>query len=142
MAPWPGDDRMLVSYLNGVMARTDRPYQAYSKPELIDFRKGLLDARKVVEGEKHDYEQAARGYHLDGRYQEIVAKHRSLSDAIAAIDTELAVRRGRSGRPPTTPLPARVPTPTTPPPGWYPDPDRPGAHRWWDGAAWTEHRSP
>lgn len=28
-------------------------------------------------------------------------------------------------------------TPT--PPGWYPDPERPG-RRFWDGAAWTEHR--
>ncbi|MFF2506702.1 DUF2510 domain-containing protein [Streptomyces sp. NPDC058067] len=28
----------------------------------------------------------------------------------------------------------------TPPPGWYPDPTAPPAERWWDGAAWTEHR--
>jgi hypothetical protein len=27
------------------------------------------------------------------------------------------------------------------PPGWYADPHRPGAHRYWDGAQWTEHRS-
>ncbi|MFE6522814.1 DUF2510 domain-containing protein [Streptomyces sp. NPDC057794] len=28
----------------------------------------------------------------------------------------------------------------TPPPGWYPDPHAPHLQRWWDGAAWTEHR--
>ncbi|MFD0313847.1 DUF2510 domain-containing protein [Streptomyces flavalbus] len=28
----------------------------------------------------------------------------------------------------------------TPPPGWYPDPRAPHLERWWDGAAWTEHR--
>ncbi|CAM5412676.1 hypothetical protein STENM223S_03856 [Streptomyces tendae] len=28
----------------------------------------------------------------------------------------------------------------TPPPGWYPDPTAPHQERWWDGAAWTEHR--
>ncbi|MET9732316.1 DUF2510 domain-containing protein [Streptomyces sp. NPDC006458] len=28
----------------------------------------------------------------------------------------------------------------TPPPGWYPDPHAPHLERWWDGAAWTEHR--
>ncbi|WP_030783018.1 DUF2510 domain-containing protein [Streptomyces sp. NRRL S-920] len=28
----------------------------------------------------------------------------------------------------------------TPPPGWYPDPHQPSVERWWDGAAWTEHR--
>ncbi|MFI8188943.1 DUF2510 domain-containing protein [Streptomyces sp. NPDC085946] len=28
----------------------------------------------------------------------------------------------------------------TPPPGWYPDPSAPHLERWWDGAAWTEHR--
>lgn len=28
----------------------------------------------------------------------------------------------------------------TPPPGWYRDPSYPLVERWWDGAAWTEHR--
>ena len=28
----------------------------------------------------------------------------------------------------------------TPPPGWYPDPTAPPTERWWDGAAWTDHR--
>ncbi len=28
----------------------------------------------------------------------------------------------------------------SPPPGWYPDPRQPAVERWWDGAAWTEHR--
>ncbi|MFE1249072.1 DUF2510 domain-containing protein [Streptomyces sp. NPDC058735] len=28
----------------------------------------------------------------------------------------------------------------TPPPGWYPDPHAPRRQRWWDGAAWTDHR--
>jgi hypothetical protein len=32
-------------------------------------------------------------------------------------------------------------TPSTPA-GWYPDPDGSGAQRYWDGFAWTEHRSP
>ena len=32
-------------------------------------------------------------------------------------------------------------TPPTPA-GWYPDPDGSGGQRYWDGSAWTEHRSP
>lgn len=27
-------------------------------------------------------------------------------------------------------------------PGWYDDPDSPGIVRWWDGAAWSQHRAP
>ena len=34
-----------------------------------------------------------------------------------------------------------VTTPPTPA-GWYPDPDGSGGQRYWDGSAWTEHRSP
>jgi hypothetical protein len=34
-----------------------------------------------------------------------------------------------------------VTTPLTPA-GWYPDPDGAGGQRYWDGSAWTEHRSP
>ena len=36
------------------------------------------------------------------------------------------------------------PAMTTPPTpaGWYPDPDGSGGQRYWDGFAWTEHRSP
>jgi hypothetical protein len=29
-----------------------------------------------------------------------------------------------------------------PPPGWYDDPEQPFMWRYWDGAYWTEHRSP
>ncbi|MER6353354.1 DUF2510 domain-containing protein [Streptomyces sp. NPDC001634] len=29
---------------------------------------------------------------------------------------------------------------STPPPGWYRDPSYPLTERWWDGAAWTDHR--
>lgn len=29
-----------------------------------------------------------------------------------------------------------------PPAGWHPDPDDSSQQRYWDGAAWTEHRSP
>ncbi|SEH46579.1 protein of unknown function [Mycolicibacterium rutilum] len=32
-------------------------------------------------------------------------------------------------------------TPPTPA-GWYPDPEGAGGQRYWDGSAWTEHRSP
>jgi Domain of unknown function (DUF4352)/Protein of unknown function (DUF2510) len=32
-------------------------------------------------------------------------------------------------------------TPPTPA-GWYPDPDGAGGQRYWNGSAWTEHRSP
>lgn len=39
---------------------------------------------------------------------------------------------------PTTVAPA---TPVLPPRGWYADPERPGGQRYWDGAAWTEHRA-
>ena len=31
---------------------------------------------------------------------------------------------------------------TTPPAAWYDDPESPAHHRFWDGANWTEHRSP
>ena len=30
----------------------------------------------------------------------------------------------------------------TPSAGWYADPNEPGGLRWWNGAAWTEHRTP
>ena len=30
----------------------------------------------------------------------------------------------------------------TPPAAWFPDPDDPAQYRYWDGTAWTEHRSP
>ena len=33
------------------------------------------------------------------------------------------------------------PPPTTPA-GWYPDPDDPASLRYWDGYAWSEHRTP
>lgn len=30
----------------------------------------------------------------------------------------------------------------TTPAGWYTDPEQPASQRYWDGSAWTEHRSP
>lgn len=30
----------------------------------------------------------------------------------------------------------------TPPAAWFPDPHDPTQYRYWDGAAWTEHRAP
>lgn len=30
----------------------------------------------------------------------------------------------------------------SPPAGWHPDPEQPGQMRYWDGAAWTNHRQP
>jgi hypothetical protein len=39
-------------------------------------------------------------------------------------------------------LPAFVTTEAAPPAGWYPeDPGVPGALRYWDGSAWSEHRA-
>jgi hypothetical protein len=54
--------------------------------------------------------------------------------------------------PPVTPEAAPAPIPAVEsvvppvaaalaPAGWFPDPDRPGGQRYWDGAAWTEHRA-
>ena len=31
---------------------------------------------------------------------------------------------------------------STPPANWYPDPEHAGWQRYWDGAAWTDHRAP
>jgi hypothetical protein len=39
------------------------------------------------------------------------------------------------------PVPQPVAPPALPPAAWYPDPERPGGQRYWDGAAWTEHRA-
>lgn len=35
-----------------------------------------------------------------------------------------------------------MPTPPLVPAGWYQDPERPNDQRYWDGAAWTDHRRP
>ncbi len=32
--------------------------------------------------------------------------------------------------------------PPMPPSGWYDDPEQPWTWRYWDGARWTDHRSP
>lgn len=45
--------------------------------------------------------------------------------------TEPVTGPGAAGRAPGPSVPA----------GWYPDPDHPGALRFWDGVAWTDHRS-
>ncbi len=37
---------------------------------------------------------------------------------------------------------AAAPTATLSPAAWHPDPEHPGYLRWWDGQAWTEHRTP
>jgi hypothetical protein len=34
-----------------------------------------------------------------------------------------------------------APAPPSTPAGWYPDPEHAGHQRYWDGSAWTEHRS-
>ncbi|MGH3509091.1 MAG: DUF2510 domain-containing protein [Nocardioidaceae bacterium] len=39
------------------------------------------------------------------------------------------------------PAPAPAPQPQLPPAGWYQDPERADLKRWWDGTAWTEHRT-
>ena len=35
-----------------------------------------------------------------------------------------------------------TPTPPVVPAGWYQDPENPSGQRYWDGVAWTDHRSP
>jgi hypothetical protein len=39
------------------------------------------------------------------------------------------------------PAKARIPAVTSATPDWYDDPERPGEKRYWDGFAWTEHRT-
>lgn len=42
---------------------------------------------------------------------------------------------------PTPAYAAPAPSAPTVPAGWYPDPANPAVGRWWDGSAWTEHRT-
>ena len=57
--------------------------------------------------------------------------------AMGPADPVVAVARGsRLGVAKEEPAAA----PTTPP-GWYADPEDPSRQRFWDGTAWTEHRS-
>lgn len=51
---------------------------------------------------------------------------------------------GQAPAPPPAPGPtvAARPAVSAARPDWYPDPDNPASLRWWDGAAWTDHRVP
>ncbi|MDQ6910461.1 MAG: DUF2510 domain-containing protein [Actinomycetota bacterium] len=44
-------------------------------------------------------------------------------------------------RPAPPPVAAVEPVAPAPAPGWFPDPGRRHEHRYWDGAAWTDHVS-